>query len=63
MSEDLESAERFRQRAKQVRAIADGTKGELRRALLEIAKDYEAMATARERIDREQRLERWDLSD
>jgi hypothetical protein len=57
VSEDLESAKRFRQRAKQVRTIAEGTTGEVRRALLEIAKDYEAMAIARERIVRQQQPE------
>ena len=54
--EDLATAERYRERAAQIRKIAEIMRPETRRALLEVAAGYEAMAgsltRAAERFDR-----------
>jgi hypothetical protein len=53
MKEDLDSAKRYRARAEKLRAIAEDTKDRsARKALLEVADDYDRMADARERINR-----------
>jgi hypothetical protein len=56
MSEELDTAKRYRQRAEELRAIAaaDQTR-ENRNALLKIAKDYEQMADTLEAIDKTNR--------
>jgi hypothetical protein len=52
MKEDLDSAERYRQRAEELRVIAEATKDIFsKKALIDIAADYDRMAIARERID------------
>jgi hypothetical protein len=52
MKEDLDSAERYRQRAEELRVIAEGINDRFsKKALMDIAADYERMATARELID------------
>jgi hypothetical protein len=51
MEEDLNSAVRFRQRAEELRAIAEATIDlTSKNALLGIAQDYDRMALSRERI-------------
>jgi hypothetical protein len=53
MKEDLDSATRYRQRADELRALAEETKdAKARQALLDVADDYERMAQSRERVDR-----------
>jgi hypothetical protein len=53
MSEDLETAKRYRQHAEELRIIADHkTSAEIRTTLLNIAHDYERMATSLESIER-----------
>ena len=48
MNEDAEAARRYRNRAKEVRAIAEGAKDrESRLSLLRVARDYERMARLR----------------
>jgi len=48
MNEDAEAARRYRNRAKEVRAIAEGTKDcEARQSLLRVARDYDRMARLR----------------
>ena len=52
MKEDLDSAERYRHRAEELRVIAEATKDIFsKKALIDIAADYDRMAVARERID------------
>lgn len=52
MNEDLDSAARYRQRAEELRLIAEGTKDIFsKKALIDIAADYDRMALARDRID------------
>jgi hypothetical protein len=52
MKEDLDSAKRYRQRAEELRLIAEKTKDATSKdTLLDIADDYERMARTRERID------------
>ena len=52
MKEDLDSAERYRQRAEELRVIAEATKDIFsKKALIDIAADYDRMAIARVRID------------
>ncbi len=52
MKEDRDSAARYRQRAQELRAIADAvTDTGNKKTLLDIAEDYERMARSRERID------------
>ena len=59
MKEDLDSAERYRQRAEELRVIAEGLKDRFsKKALLDIASDYDRMATARDRIDERERTTR-----
>jgi hypothetical protein len=60
MKEDLDSAARYRQRAEELRAIADATTDlGNKKTLLDIAEDYERLARTRERIDEsDQRLKR-----
>jgi hypothetical protein len=52
VKEDVRSAARYRQRAEDLRAMADGRKEEtdFRKTLLDIAADYERMAESQERI-------------
>ena len=52
MKEDLDSAKRYRVRAAKLRLLAESAQGEARKALLDVADDYERLATARERIDK-----------
>ena len=53
MSEKLDSASRYRQRAEELRAIAEDTKdGRAKKALLEVAEEYDRMAETRERVDK-----------
>jgi hypothetical protein len=52
MKEDLDSAKRYRQRAEELRLIAEKAKDATSKdTLLDIADDYERMARTRERID------------
>jgi hypothetical protein len=56
MKEDLESAQRYRQRAEELRAIAQATVDpNARKALLQVAEDYERLAETRERIAERER--------
>jgi hypothetical protein len=51
LDEDASAARRYRQRAREVRAIAAETKDAgLRSTLLRVARDYERMAIARLRV-------------
>jgi hypothetical protein len=50
VKEDLDSAKRYRVRAAKLRLLAESSKGEARKALLDVADDYERLAKARERI-------------
>jgi hypothetical protein len=51
VDEDAEAARRYRQRAREVRALAKNTEDwTTRAALFGIARDYEAMALARLRV-------------
>ena len=51
MSEELETARRYRLHAEELRIIAEGMVAEPNRdALLEVAQDYETMAQSLERI-------------
>ena len=53
MNEDAEAARRYRQRAKEIRAILQSTEDqEIRKALEGIASDYERLARSRIRIGR-----------
>jgi hypothetical protein len=53
MSEDLDTAKRYRQRAEELRIIAtDDRTGENRAALERIARDYDRMAETMETLDR-----------
>lgn len=53
MSEELDTANRYRQRAEELRLIAeDETSKEARSTLWKIAADYERMAESLEAIDR-----------
>jgi hypothetical protein len=53
MSEDLDIAKRYRQRAEELRIIAtDDRTGENRAALERIARDYDRMAETMETLDR-----------
>ena len=53
MSEELDTARRYRQRAEELRIIAeDETSKETRSTLWKIAADYERMAESLEAIDR-----------
>jgi len=62
MGEELETAERFRTRAEEVRAIADEVRDRsVKQSLLKIAQDYEKMATALVAMDQSNALLR-DLS-
>jgi hypothetical protein len=59
MSEELDTAQRYRQRAEELRTIAlDDKTRENRDALLRIAKDYEQMADTLEAIDKTNRAMR-----
>ena len=52
MEEDLESAQRYRERAKKLRIVAEGTKDKVaRKTILGLADNYEQMAASRERIN------------
>jgi hypothetical protein len=56
MSEELDTARRYRQRAEELRTIAsDDEGGKNRETLLKIAKDYDQMAETLEAIDRTNR--------
>ena len=51
VDEDAQAARRFRQRAREVRSVANTTEDVTTRfALLKIAQDYDAMALARLRV-------------
>ena len=52
MEEDLDSAQRYRQRAEELRAIAEQPllDEKTRKTLINIAEDYERMARSRERL-------------
>lgn len=51
MDHDSELAFRYRQRAEEVRTIADGTKdAKMRKILLGVAEDYDRMAKTMDRI-------------
>jgi hypothetical protein len=53
MNDDADAAKRYRQRAKEVRAILQTTEDqEMRKALEGIASDYERLARSRIRIGR-----------
>jgi hypothetical protein len=53
MKEDLDSAARYRQHARNLRSIAKLTRDAgVKKTLLEIANDYERLAKMRERIDK-----------
>jgi len=52
MSEELDTARRYRLHAEELRSIAEGMEPEIgREAVLEVAKDYERMAKSLEAID------------
>jgi hypothetical protein len=56
MSDELDTAKRYRQRAEELRVVAaEETSREQRFALERIARDYEAMAHTMEMIDRTNR--------
>ena len=56
MTQDRESAARYRQHARNLRSIANVTKDpKVKQALLEIADGYEELARTRERMDRSER--------
>ena len=56
MSEELDTAQRYRQRAEELRTIAADDKARANRtALLKIAADYERMADTLEAIDQTNR--------
>ena len=56
MNEDAEAARRYRNRAKEVRAIAKGAKDrEERESLLRVARDYDRMARLRIEIGKADR--------
>jgi len=56
VDEDAETVRRYRQRAREVRAIAKGTEEPaIGAALIAIARDYETMALARLRIGKQAR--------
>ena len=55
MKEDPDSAARYRQRAEELRGIADPKS---KKTLLAIAEDYERMARSRVRIDESDRAKR-----
>ena len=53
MNDNPDSAERYRKRAEELRAIAQTMKdASARGSLLEIAEDYERMARSREQMDK-----------
>jgi hypothetical protein len=52
MSGKIEKAAAYRDRAKQLRAIAEGPAEKMREALLILAKDFEHMAEALDRLCR-----------
>ena len=53
MNDDAETARRYRQRAKEIRAILRNTENEDARKMLQsVAEDYERLARARIRIGR-----------
>lgn len=57
MDEDIWTAKRYQQHADELRAIAGNMKDEASRTiLLNIAEDYERMASSRERIDATERI-------
>jgi hypothetical protein len=60
MDEDLDSAQRYRQRAEGLRTIAQQTfDNSTRKTLLDMAEDYERMAGSRERLaESDQKLKR-----
>ena len=59
MSDELDTAKRYRQRAEELRVVAaEETSREQRAALERIARDYEAMAVTMEIIDRTNRAHR-----
>jgi hypothetical protein len=59
MSEELETAKRYRQHAEELRIIAaDEANRESRSALERIAKDYENLANTMEAIDKTNRARR-----
>ena len=52
MSEELDTARRYRLHAEELRLIAEGMEAEIGRdAVLQVADDYERMATSLEAID------------
>ena len=56
MNEDAEAARRYRNRAKEVRMIAEDTTNlETRQSLLRVARDYERMARLRIEIGKADR--------
>ena len=60
MNDDAEAARRYRQRAKEIRAILQGSEDRVMRKALEgIAADYERLARARIRIGRLARSRLW----
>jgi hypothetical protein len=53
MSEELETARRYRAHAEELRQIAEGMKDEPnRRVIIQVAKDYEKMANSLEALHR-----------
>ena len=59
MSEELETAQRYRQRAEELRVIAaNEASREHRSALERIARDYDTMAETMEQIDKTNRSRR-----
>ena len=64
MNEDAEAARRYRNRAKEVRMIAEDTKDlEARQSLLCVARDYERMARLRIEIGKADRDSARDLNE
>jgi len=63
VKEDLDSAQRYRQRAEELRSIAAETKERSsQQVLLDIAEDYERMARSRDRIDQMDRQLKYTIS-
>ena len=59
MKEDPDSAARYRQRAEELKVIAETTTDpKSKKTLLDIAEDYERMARSRVRIDESDRAKR-----
>jgi hypothetical protein len=60
MSEELDTARRYRQHAEELRIIAAESGGTHAQALLQIAEDYDRMAASLEAIDKTNRRLRAD---